>query len=462
MKKSHRRRNIIIAIVAAVLLAAGTGLAVVRHRLSQAAAGQGAVSEPGLPETVANSQDNDGRFVTTADYTSIAADEGATVHTTFTWDDAWFFQDPTTYNQDLSVAAGVLSAVSISESEHYQQGSTSEPYMENFLAQLGFEEVSTASYQYRSEVLDEVANVFSEGKTDVVAYTVASKHITDPATGQKKLLVTTAIRGSYGSEWLSNLNMDFSEGVVAELGLDTGKGDHTGFSTAAEEVAAAVLNHLQSLEEQTGKKIDYRDVALLFCGHSRGAAVANLAAAYMDDIASDWTTDGEATDDGTAWYVHRNNIYAYAFATPEVSAKDGCRGSEYDNIFNVLNPADLVPRMPLAQWGFDRYGRDLWLPEPGCDGFDEKYAKFGADFAQDMGCAAKYSPDDATAVDSIIAEIGRQSPTIEDFKSLFNVGGAVKTLLLDNDLVRILQAHAPNTYISWLKVTDASDLRTSR
>ena len=164
MKKSHRRRNIIIAIVAAVLLAAGTGLAVVRHRLSQAAAGQGAVSEPGLPETVANSQDNDGRFVTTADYTSIAADEGATVHTTFTWDDAWFFQDPTTYNQDLSVAAGVLSAVSISESEHYQQGSTSEPYMENFLAQLGFEEVSTASYQYRSEVLDEVANVFSEGE----------------------------------------------------------------------------------------------------------------------------------------------------------------------------------------------------------------------------------------------------------------------------------------------------------
>ena len=420
------------------------------------------MSEPGLPETVANSQDNDGRFVTTADYTSIAADEGATVHTTFTWDDAWFFQDPTTYNQDLSVAAGVLSAVSISESEHYQQGSTSEPYMENFLAQLGFEEVSTASYQYRSEVLDEVANVFSEGKTDVVAYTVASKHITDPATGQKKLLVTTAIRGSYGSEWLSNLNMDFSEGVVAELGLDTGKGDHTGFSTAAEEVAAAVLNHLQGLEEQTGEKIDYRDVALLFCGHSRGAAVANLAAAYMDDIASDWTTDGEATDDGTAWYVHRNNIYAYAFATPEVSAKDGCRGSEYDNIFNVLNPADLVPRMPLAQWGFDRYGRDLWLPEPGCDGFDEKYAKFGADFAQDMGCAAKYSPDDATAVDSIIAEIGRQSPTIEDFKSLFNVGGAVKTLLLDNDLVRILQAHAPNTYISWLKVTDASDLRTSR
>ena len=51
-----------------------------------------------------------------------------------------------------------------------------------------------------------------------MAYTVASKHITDPATGQKKLLVTTAIRGSYGSEWLSNLNMDFSEGVVAGSG----------------------------------------------------------------------------------------------------------------------------------------------------------------------------------------------------------------------------------------------------
>ena len=112
--------------------------------------------------------------------------------------------------------------------------------------------------------------------------------------------------------------------------------------------------------------------------------------------------------------------------------------------------------------GFDRYGHDLWLPEPGCPDFDEKYAAYQADFEQDMGCASKYSPDDAEVVDGIEEKLSAQSPTIEDFKTPVGVGRALKTLLLDNDIVRILQAHAPNTYISWLKVTSASDLRPSR
>ena len=354
----------------------------------------------------------------------------------------------------------MLSAVSISESEHYQRGSTSAAYMENLLAQLGFEEISTASYQYRSEILDEVVNVFAPGKTDVTAYTVASKHITDPETGKRKLLVVAAVRGSYGSEWLSNLNMGFSNGLVA--GMDLGKGDHSGFSTAAKEVADAVLAHVNELGENNEEDCDLGDVAVLLCGHSRGAATASLAAAYLDNISHEWADDPDAGDEYSSWYIHHDSIYAYAFATPQVSASDTCLDAAYDNIFNVLNPADLVPRMPLAQWGFDRYGRDLWLPEPGCPGFDEKYARYQADFEQDMGCASKYNPDDASVVDGIEDTLSAQSPTIDDFKTPVGVGRALKTLLLDNDIVRILQAHAPNTYISWLKVTDASDLRPSR
>lgn len=460
MKRPRRLRAILITIAAVVLLLAGSVNAVVQWRLSEARAGVGAVGQPSKPEVIVNKLDRDGRFAATAKYTSIAADDGAIVSTDFTWDDSWFFQDPTAYNQDLSVAASVLSAVSISESEHYQRGSTSDPYMENLLAQLGFEEISTASYQYRSEILDEIVNVFAPGKTDVTAYTVASKHITDPETGKKKLLVIAAVRGSYGSEWLSNLNMGFSNGLVA--GMDLGKGDHSGFSTAAKEVANAILTHVNNLEDENGEPVDLRDVSVLLCGHSRGAATASLAAAYLDNISTEWTSDPDADDEYSSWYIHHDSIYAYAFATPQVSASETCHDAAYDNIFNVLNPADLVPRMPLAQWGFGRYGRDLWLPEPGCPGFDEKYAAFCEDFTQDMGCPSKYSPDDASVVDGIEEKLSSQSPTIEDFTTPVGVGRGLKTLLLDNDVVRILQAHAPNTYISWLKVTDAGDLRSSR
>lgn len=460
MRRPHRARTVIIVILAVVFLLVGAVNGVVRWRLAEASAGVGAVGQPSKPEAIASSTGNDGRFEATASYTSIAADDGAIVITDMTWDDGWFFQDPTVYNQDLSVAASVLSAVSISESEHYQRGSTADPYMENLLAQLGFEEISTASYQYRSEILDEVVNVFAPGKTDVTAYTIASKHITDPETGRTKLLVMASVRGSYGSEWLSNLKMGFSNGLVA--GMDLGRGDHEGFSTAAKEVANAVLTYLNDLEERDGTAVDLRDVSVLLCGHSRGAATASLAAAYLDDIAAAATNGQEPDDEYSTWYVHRDSIYAYAFATPQTSVKETCRDERYDNIFNVLNPADLVPRMPLAQWGFDRYGHDLWLPEPGCPGFDEKYARFCEDFAADMGCESQYSPDDASVVDGIEAALSAQSPTVDDFKTPVGVGRALKTLLLDNDIVRILQAHAPNTYISWLKVTTASDLRPTR
>lgn len=92
----------------------------------------------------------------------------------------------------------MFSAVANSESAHYQADSGVPDYMESLLAQLGFENVSTASYEYRSEVIDQLAAVFQPNATNVTAYTIASKHITDSTTGRKKLLVMVAVRGATG------------------------------------------------------------------------------------------------------------------------------------------------------------------------------------------------------------------------------------------------------------------------
>lgn len=459
-KHTHRLRTVAIVVAAVLLLGLGTVHAIVQYRLEQARAGVGAVSAPSMPVAIEGTTNADGRIEAHADYTSIAADDGAVVHSDFTWDDDWFFADPTVYNNDLARACSVLSAVAISESEYYQRGSTSPAYMENLLAQLGFEEISSASYRYRSEVLDEIANAFTPSGTDVTAYSIASKHITDSETGEKKLLLVVSVRGSYGTEWLSNLRMGFSGGLAE--GLDTGKGDHEGFSAAAEEVADAVLQHISDLEDETGEEIDLSNVALLVTGHSRGAATANLAAAYLDNISNEWTGDPDAGDEYSGWYLHASNIYAYALATPEVSSNENCRDAGYDNIFNILNPSDIVPRVPLEAWGFERYGRDLWLPEPGCDGFDEKYEQFKAAFEQDMGCASKYDPADAASVDAIVSKISSQSPTIDDFMTPLGIVRGMGAMVMGHDPVRILQGHAPNTYIAWLTVIDPSDLRTSR
>ena len=48
------------------------------------------------------------------------------------------------------------------------------------------------------------------------------------------------------------------------------------------------------------------------------------------------------------------------FATPAAIKDPPQEG--YENIFNIINPADLVPQVMPAEWGYGRYGVDLFLP----------------------------------------------------------------------------------------------------
>ena len=38
-----------------------------------------------------------------------------------------------------------------------------------------------------------------------------------------------------------------------------------------------------------------------------------------------------------------------------------CGVVQYGNIFNILNPEDMVPLVPIARWHARRYGTDLFL-----------------------------------------------------------------------------------------------------
>ena len=55
-------------------------------------------------------------------------------------------------------------------------------------------------------------------------------------------------------------------------------------------------------------------------------------------------------------------IYDFTFESPTTTLSSSRGDSSYDNIFNIVNPEDVITRVPLCEWGYGRYGKDLVLP----------------------------------------------------------------------------------------------------
>ena len=433
----YRRHKWFVRIVAVLAVAAiGIGVALtiaVHHRQEQERLGLGAVQPPSAPAELEDSSNRTGAFTAHVEYTSMVETDGHQVATDIAWDDAWFFQDPTAYNHELATTCSVLSAIANSESGYYQAGSSSPAYMEEALAALGFQDISTASYQYRSEIFDEVVD-FLAGTDDVVAYSVATKRVKN-TDGAEKTLYLVSVRGSYGSEWLSDFNM----GDAADYEMDAI--DHEGFMRAANEI-------VEDLAERLSEDGGGDDIALLFTGHSRGAATANLAASYADDMTT-----------GLRPLAPLENIYCYTFATPEVTEFANTDDVLYDNIFNIMNPSDIVPRLPLASWGYSRYGHDLWLPGYGEAVFDEHYDDMREAFEANVGTESPYVPQDRERVDKLIEDLGREIPTVDDLATAGGLFSLVRDMLGNIDPMQVLYGHYPNVYIAWMQTIDGSDLR---
>ncbi len=154
------------------------------------------------------------------------------------------------------------------------------------------------------------------------------------AFGAKKLysgeyLIAVTIRSHrYGGEWVSNVH------VVDEDCPDYA----TGFKSAADSVYDALCEYISR------RRLDKKHLKLWITGFSRGAAVANLLGARL-------SLEGS---------ISKDDIFVYTFAAPlTVYDRAACFT---DNIFNIVSELDLVPRVPLAAWGFVRYGTDLYLP----------------------------------------------------------------------------------------------------
>jgi len=81
------------------------------------------------------------------------------------------------------------------------------------------------------------------------------------------------------------------------------------------------------------------NIIFFVTGHSRGAAAANLFAADLGHGLTALDSDADS-------------VFCYTFATPNNTTAP----TEEKNIFNFCFVDDFVPQVPLARWGYGKYG----------------------------------------------------------------------------------------------------------
>ncbi len=319
-------------------------------------------------------------------------------------------------------------------------------YAERALSALGFSQVRTDSYELRSAVLDQLAALVN-GSHDVAAYTFANRRIetarhgdaaaggsssSSPATGSSpETLVFVGIRGSYGAEWVSNFNLPDAASPDA---------DHRGFKTAEQEVAQALERYLDEIGADPAR------TRILVTGHSRGGAIANLLAADLIDRA-----------DGPDALASADAVYAYTFAAP-CPTKSANRGDDaYAGIFNIVNPSDLVPQLPLPAWGYGRYGTTVELP-----GYASTRCVVSAlalmqqAYQVNTGdCWTPTAPTRWNGSTRSTPRLRKASPTLgEPAEPLRHFHGS-RARSWEVDLGLAFTSHCPDTYIAWMQAVDA-------
>ena len=154
--------------------------------------------------------------------------------------------------------------------------------------------------------------------------------------GDRFTVIALATRGAgYKNEWAGNF----------KVGLT---GNHAGFTAAKNKAMDALNTYIMNQGKNfTGK------VKLWMTGYSRAAATVNL-------LAGEITKAGKIGVNGQI-SVAKDDIYAYCFEPPMGLHSSVCSASEaqrYNNIHNILNPNDFVPKVAMSGWQFLRYGVD--------------------------------------------------------------------------------------------------------
>lgn len=264
----------------------------------------------------------------------------------YDWDDAWFFEDSSTYNHNLArLSLGVEMAAFSSEAWFY--GNTLDLYdlelkkgtvvdgnarainIVQLMSQMGFN-YSCDSIDYPN---------WDAQNINTIGFAIGDKQVT--YDNNDASIVLCAIRGAgYGYEWGGNFNVGNNV-------------EHEGFLLAEQQVYEALNKYINSNKNRLGN-----NVKIWIVGYSRGAAVANLLAADLDVLSK------------TSSLISKDNIFAYTFETPRCTKSTHVDENIYNNIFNIVNQNDFVPKVAPSLWGYKRYGQTYYIPSVESNGAD--------------------------------------------------------------------------------------------
>ena len=208
---------------------------------------------------------------------------------------------------DSNVESDILAAQMLAMASAQSAQDTSDLFEANGFKVLG-------QFNYDKDTYD---------PSHTCAYTIGNGIVFKGLVPANAILVS--IRGTSAGEWYSNFDFCLSRNE------DTLFAEN--FLCAASECFLNLKDFIET---------DNSDQLILVCGHSRGAACANLLGVLLNE------------------YIDPSRVYVYTSACP-ATIHDDSFSAEDSNIFNSINPADLIPMMPFEQWGFKRAGTDIIL-----------------------------------------------------------------------------------------------------
>ena len=236
--------------------------------------------------------------------------------------ETWSY-DNQKYNQDLALECVEYSALAYPDKGYYLHNDgkitlktakkTTEPMgLTSLLKHRGF------NYQ--------VSNNYYNMTEENSPFTLASKKVN--YNGNAKDVIYVIIEGSAGKKgWQGNMKMASSGNYYNELDY------HYTFNASAKDIKKQLDSYIS--EHKIKKPL------VVVTGHSRGAAAGNI-------LATDIT--------GNSNY---EKVYAYLFATPNVTKSPN---KNLKNVINVCNELDFVAYIPFSaefanySWGFLKNG----------------------------------------------------------------------------------------------------------
>ena len=262
------------------------------------------------------------------------------------YSDDYFRHRASRYNEHLATLSMYMAKYSMNpggpkNSEDYTWYRNQPLRLVNFYYLIGFEHPLFNDDYYARTAFDTIgigcaSRVVKEGDNEftVIACTVRS--------------------GGYFNEWENNVFLG-----------DGSKSDmmHEGWYNAANKVIDFIGHYLEMLKSQNWLKTT--QIKLWLSGYSRGGAVMNLTGGLLDNkLGYDDSKTRFEIYEGVN--LKREDILVYTFESPQGANLNSTtvekpKADLYNNIFNIINPNDLVTKVAMARYGFTRFGIDRFI-----------------------------------------------------------------------------------------------------